>query len=189
MADSRLPPIECAVTVPWPPEEAFRRFVDDFARWWPHASHSIGAERVRRLVFEARPGGRIFEEHADGRRFQWGEVRAIQPPARVSFTFHPGRDPATAQTVELRFLAQGGGTRVLLTAWDWENWGRGAARARRGYRLGWNHILRLWAGQRTVGTRLVDALGWLARGVRALRGGTAGAVRRAGGEIDRAEIP
>ncbi len=189
MTESALPPIECSVVVPWQPEEAFRRFVDDFAKWWPHRTHSIGAERVRRVVFEARPGGRIFEEHADGRRFQWGCVEAVERPSKVRFTFHPSRGPATAQTVEVRFAAAAGGTRVVLTATGWENWGRGAARARKGYRLGWNYILRDWAGRRTAGMLAMDALGGIARVVRVLRGGTAAAIRRAGGEIESAQVP
>jgi hypothetical protein len=141
-----------------------------------------------RVVFEARPGGRIFEEHMDGRRFQWGCVQTIERPDRVRFTFHPSRDASTAQSVEVRFAAAGHGTRVRLTATGWENWGRGAARARKGYRIGWTYILNHWAGRRTAVMSVVDALGWIDRLVRALRGGTAGAILRASGEIERAEI-
>lgn len=189
MTDNTLPPIECAVVVPWKLEEAFRRFVDDFSKWWPHGTHSIGAKRVHRIVFEAHAGGRIFEEHADGRRFQWGCVSALERPHWVRFNFHPARDPSTAQDVEIRFTAEGGGTRVVLTATGWENWGRGASRARKGYRLGWNYLLNEWAGRRTAGMLVIDALALIARGVKVLRGGTAGAIRRAGGEIDGAEVP
>ena len=59
---------------------------------------------------EPQVGGRIFEEHVDGRRFQWGRVLEWEPPRRVKFTFHPSRDPATAQDVEVRFVPDGGGT-------------------------------------------------------------------------------
>jgi uncharacterized protein YndB with AHSA1/START domain len=187
MVDSPLPPIECEVTVASAPDAAYRRFVHDFAVWWPRATHSIGGKRVRAIVFEARVRGRIYEEHVDGRRFQWGRVLEVEEPARIRFCFHPSRDESSAQTVEIRFLARaGGGTRVVLTAWDWEKWGAGAARARKGYRLGWGYVLRQWAGQRTAGMLLVDGLAAVARIVHWLRGGTAAAIRRAGGEIDPA---
>jgi len=183
MSRPPLPPIERSVTVSWPQAEAFRRFVHDFAGWWPRRTHSIGAERVTRIVFEPVPGGRIFEEHCDGRRFQWGQVLEIEEPRRLKFSFHPSREPATAQIVELRFESVAGGTRLCLTASGWENWGPGAARARRGYGLGWNYVLKLWAGRRDAGMRAVDALASLARAADRLRGGTAGAIARAGGEI------
>ena len=82
------------------------------------------------MVFEPQVGGRIFEEHVDGRRFQWGRVLEWEPPRRVKFTFHPSRDPATAQDVEVRFVPDGGGTRLELVTTKWENWGPKAARAR-----------------------------------------------------------
>lgn len=187
MPESPLPPIECEVSVASAPAEAFRRFVHDFAEWWPRGTHSIGGKRVRAIVFEAHAGGCIYEEHVDGRRFQWGRVLEVEEPARIRFSFHPARDACTAQTVEIRFTAAtGGGTRVALTAWDWQNWGRGAARARKGYRMGWNHLLRVWAGQRDLRTFAVDGLSAVARGVQWLRGGTAAAIRRAGGEMDPA---
>ena len=35
----KLPPIARTVSVSWAPAEAYRRFVEDFARWWPRAPH------------------------------------------------------------------------------------------------------------------------------------------------------
>ena len=78
-------------------------------------------------------------------------------------TWHPSRQPATAQTVELRFEPESTGTRVHLVSAGWENWGPGAATARRAYALGWGHLLKLWAGQRTWAMRLVEALTRLRR--------------------------
>jgi uncharacterized protein YndB with AHSA1/START domain len=181
---SALPPIERSVSVSWDPATAFQRFTEEFGDWWPRATHSVGEGRVRRIVFEARLGGRIFEEHADGRRFRWGEVLALEPPVRLRFSWHPGRAPETAQLVELRFLPEGRGTRLELRASGWENWGRGAARARRGYEVGWGYVLNVWAGRRTARMRLLDAvLLPLARLVQWLRGGLSAAIERAGGEM------
>jgi uncharacterized protein YndB with AHSA1/START domain len=106
---------------------------------------------VKRVVLEPFVGGRIFEEHGDGRRFQWGEILDWDPPKRLKFTFHAGRSPDSAQEVEIRFVPLGSGTRVELVATKWEQWGPGAARV----------------------------VSWL-------RGGTAGEISRAGGEISSA---
>lgn len=107
MNSSEIPPIKRSISVSWSPETAFRRFTEEFGSWWPSRTHSIGGERIKQLVFEQREGGRIYEEHTDGRRFQWGQVTLWDPPTRVSFTWHPSRDPSTAQNVEIEFKPKG----------------------------------------------------------------------------------
>jgi uncharacterized protein YndB with AHSA1/START domain len=147
--------------------------------------HSIGGPRVKRVVFETQMGGRIYEEHIDGRRFQWGRVLELDPPRRVRFTFHPSRPEITAQTVEVVFHPDGTGTRVELTATGWENWGKGAERAWRGYRMGWKIVLDLWAGRITTGIRLINALGRVALVFQLIRyGGRLGLINRAEGEME-----
>jgi len=179
-----LPPIVRSVSVSWNPEAAFQRFTADFARWWPWHTHSIGGvERVDRIVFECRAGGLIFEQHKDGRRFQWGKVLEWEPPRRVKFTWHPSRDAATAQDVELVFHPEGSGTRLELTSSNWENWGAGAKGARRGYDLGWWQVLNVWAGRRTLGMSVLGGVMRFMALVQKARGGTAAAVAKAGGEI------
>jgi hypothetical protein len=93
LATQVLGPIHRAVSVSWNPDAAFRRFTADFATWWPRRTHSIGGPRVTAVVFEQHVGGRIYEEHDDGRRFQWGDPR-VDPPRSVRFTFHPHVTPA-----------------------------------------------------------------------------------------------
>jgi len=93
-----LPPIERTITVAWEPAAAFDRFTLQFADWWPSKSHSIGGERVARIVFEPRAGGSIYEEHQDGRRFAWGRVTAFEPPHRVAFIWHPSRENRPRRT-------------------------------------------------------------------------------------------
>lgn len=73
--ESELPAIRRSVAVSWGPVEAFRRFTADFGGWWPRATHSVGGRFVKHVVFECVPGGRIYEELTDGRRFQWGPRR------------------------------------------------------------------------------------------------------------------
>ncbi len=183
---SPLPPIRRAVHVSWDQAAAFRRFTEEFATWWPWRTHSIGGASVERVVFECRAGGLIFEEHVDGRRFQWGRVLEFDAPSRVKFTWHPSRDATTAQEVELRFVPEGSGTRVELVSDKWENWGRNAQRARKGYDMGWAYVLNVWAGRRTAKMAALDGLAFVLRGVELLRGGTRASIARAGGEIARA---
>ena len=186
MTEPVLPPIVRSVQVSWAPEAAFHRFTADFASWWPWRTHSIGGKKVRRVVFETKVGGRIFEEHTDGRRFQWGQVLEWEPPARVKFTFHPSRDPSFAQDVEVRFIPEAGGTRLELTASKWENWGKDARKVRKGYYAGWGYVLNVWAGRRTNAMRLMDVMARGMRLVEILRGGTAASIARAGGEMPSA---
>jgi len=180
---SELAPIRRTVSVSWDQAAAFRRFTQEFATWWPWRTHSIGGKQVKGVVFECRAGGLIFEEHVDGRRFAWGRVLEFDPPRSVKFTWHPSRDAATAQEVEVSFVPEAGGTRVELVSDKWENWGKSAERARKGYDMGWGYVLNVWAGRRTGKMALLDALAFVMRGVEILRGGTRASIARAGGEI------
>ncbi len=182
MTEDPLQPVVQTVVVERTPAEAFRHFTD-FEAWWPRATHSVGGPRVSAVVFEPRAGGKIFEKHVDGRCFQWGEVRQWSPAESVIFTWHPSRDALTAQTVAVRFAAEGRGTRVTLTATDWERWGNGASRARRGYHMGWRWILNRWAGVGGVWMFFVDGLTLLMQGVQWFRGGPSASLVRARGEI------
>jgi uncharacterized protein YndB with AHSA1/START domain len=180
-----LPPIRRSILVSWNADTAFRRFTQEFGTWWPAATHSVGGDCVKRIVFECRAGGLIFEEHRDGRRFGWGRVLELEPPRRVKFTWHPARDAATAQEVEVRFEPEGEGTRVELISDKWERWGKNAHRARKGYDMGWRYILNWWAGRRTASMLALDCVALVLRGVELLRGGTAASIARAGGELQR----
>jgi hypothetical protein len=184
-----LPPVKRSIEVDWDQETAFRRFALEFSTWWPRRTHSVGAERVKRIVLEPRLGGRIFEEHLDGRRFQWGQILIWDPPNRMAFSFHPGRAPETAQEVEVRFVPDGRRTKVELVATNWENFGTKAARARRAYDVGWGYILNVWVGRRTPRMRLMDVVIGMAKVVSAFRGGTAGEIARAAGEIIEGQHP
>jgi hypothetical protein len=143
--------------------------------------------RIKRVVFETKVGGQIYEEHIDGRRFQWGKVLELDPPRRVRFTFHPSRPENTAQTIELIFHPEGTGTRLELIATDWEKWGKRAERARRGYQVGWRIVLHLWAGRMTMGMQLINAMGKVALFFQLIRhGGRAGLIDSAEGEVESA---
>ncbi|HXT17313.1 MAG TPA: SRPBCC domain-containing protein [Gemmatimonadaceae bacterium] len=146
-ASRDVPPIRRSVTVPWTPDAAYRRFVEEFGRWWPRYGHSIGGRRVKCVVFDARVGGAIYEEHYDGTRYEWGTVTQLEPPARVAFTFHAAFARADAQQVEVTFTAEGRGTRVELVSSGWERMSDHARGAYGGYRMGWGGLLARYAGR------------------------------------------
>lgn len=187
MRSDPLPPILRSVSVNWSQTEAFDRFTRDFGSWWPGKTHSIGGPRLRQIVFEGHAGGRIFEEHNDGRRFQWGVVEVWEPPARVKFTWHPSREESTAQDVELEFIPDGAGTRVELTASGWERWGEGAARARKGYSLGWAYVLNVYAEKRDTKMALMDVMASGMTFIQRFRGGQDALIAKSSGEMPRAE--
>jgi uncharacterized protein YndB with AHSA1/START domain len=145
-SESKPPePIRRSISVPWNQREAFERFTTGFTTWWPRYSHSIGGKRVKRIVFECRVGGRIYEEHYDGTSFLWGRVTAYDAPNRVAFTFHPSLEESDAQQIEVRFLLDGVGTRVELVSSGWEKMGKTAQRAYGAYRLNWGAALARFA--------------------------------------------
>jgi uncharacterized protein YndB with AHSA1/START domain len=109
-------------------------------------------------VFEERVGGHIYEVDADGGASTWGTVLEWDAPSRVRFTWHPGREPDTAQEVEIRFAPSARGTTLELVHTGWEVLGRDAAKARRGYSIGWIPVLDVWADRRSAAGLLVNGL-------------------------------
>jgi uncharacterized protein YndB with AHSA1/START domain len=141
MNHTTIEPVRQAVDVALPVREAFRIFIDEIDTWWPLASHSVGQQKAVSCIFEGRDGGRIYESHDDGSLHLWGTVTTWEPPHRVVFSWHPGRDVATAQEVELRFVEDGNRTRVELEHRGWEALGDRAASARESYQTGWPGVL------------------------------------------------
>jgi uncharacterized protein YndB with AHSA1/START domain len=140
-------PIRRSIAVSWNQKTAFERFTSEFGTWWPRYSHSIGGKRVKRVVFECRVGGLIYEEHHDGTKMLWGKVTLFDAPNRVAFTFHPSREESDAQLVEVHFVPDGPGTRVELVSSGWEKMGKSAQRTYGAYRLNWGAALDRFANR------------------------------------------
>lgn len=132
-----LEPIRKSVMVERTPAEAFEVFTGRLSSWWPRAQFSIYQANSATCGIEPRVGGDIFEVSKSGDRCIWGNVITWEPPHRFAMTWHPGREPQTAQEVELRFIAVAGGTRVELEHRGWTKLGAEAAEARKGYEGGW----------------------------------------------------
>ena len=141
------PVLRKSVRVARAPEDAFRLYTEGMARWWPLATHSVEEEAAETVVFEPRLGGRIVERAQGGAEHHWGTVTEWDPPAGFAHTWHPGREASSGQLVEVRFVADGDGTRVELVHTGWENLGDQAPRLYEAYDSGWDYIL----GERFAG--------------------------------------
>jgi len=141
-----IQPVVKTVTVACTPEDAFRYFTADFGMWWPIATHSVVAyasefkDKPAALIFETHLGGRIIERTRSGEEYVLGTVLAWEPPARVAFSFHPGRDAKEAQTVEVTFSSVPEGARVVLIHSGWEKLSTNAQKSRDSYNQGWEPV-------------------------------------------------
>lgn len=141
-----IPPVEKSIVVPWDPEAAFERFTARIHEWWPLRTHAVEPDRARSCAIEPREGGRIYETLDDGSERPWGTVTVWEPPRRLAFTWHPGRDASTRQEVAIAFLPEEDGTRLELVHTGWERLRERAEETRRQYSPGWDHVLGLYAG-------------------------------------------
>lgn len=186
MTTRQEPPIaqvRRTVSVSWNPDAAFRHFTDEFATWWPRASHSIGGKRVARISFDCRVGGQIVEELTDGRRFLWGTITAFDRPNLVAFTWHPSMEPDQAQDVELRFTSVGSGTLVELISTGWERLGAGAAKMRNGYDIGWGSVLDAYTGRWSAVIPLFRIMSGVQRGWLKITGRLEQEINASGGRL------
>lgn len=135
-------PIRRVIEVPCTAQVAFHLFTDEIDSWWPLATHSVGQSRAARCAFESHHGGRIYEILDDGSLCLWGTVLVCDPPRRLVFSWHPGRDASSAQEVELTFEDLAGGiTRVELNHGRWDALGDAGVELRDRYQAGWPGVL------------------------------------------------
>lgn len=141
MTENRIEPVRSNVEVELSQRDAFELFTSHISRWWPLRTHSVSQDRAETVVFELTEGGEIFELAENSERIPWGTVSTFDPPERVVFTWHPGREAETAQEVEVRFVSTESGTRVELEHRGWEALGEKALEIRSQYGSGWAHVL------------------------------------------------
>ena len=135
-----LAPIEKCIDVAVSPERAFAHFTQEIHRWWPLATHSLGQEKTKTVVFEAIAGGRIYEIDTDGEQREWGRVMQCEPGTLLVFSWVLER-PDHATEVEVRFEPVGEGhCRLTLIHRGWDRRPDGAE-TRASYHSGWDVVL------------------------------------------------
>ena len=122
--------------------DAYAAFTERFGEWWPVATHSLSRTAATRCRLEPRAGGVVEELAPDGTRHAWGLVESLEPGRRLRFSWHPGREPESAQWVEVEFAPHPGGSRVTLTHGGWEALGEIGPLLRQEYAPGWLQVLR-----------------------------------------------
>lgn len=136
-----LEPIVKTIEVPCNCERAFTVFVNDVSSWWPRDKNSVSAmngEVAKKVVIEAREGGRVYEIGHDDQEHHWGSVTIYQPFSKLAMNWHIGLSADSPSKVTVDFIElDNGSTRVELTHSDWESFGDKAQDMRNGYNSGW----------------------------------------------------
>jgi uncharacterized protein YndB with AHSA1/START domain len=83
----------------------------------------------------------VEERSPDGDWHRWGSVEVYEPGRRLRFSWHPGREPESAQWVDVTFAPLDSGSRVTLRHGGWEALGEIAPILRREYAAGWRIVL------------------------------------------------
>ena len=127
--------IRKSIKVNCSPETTFKVFCEEMSEWWPGG---FGGKDTK-LYLEGRVGGRFYERRPDGTEYQIGKVTAYRPPSFVAFSWRaPSWDVDTQ--VEIRFTAEGTGTRLDLEHSGWEKDAK-TREARNNYDGGWVTVL------------------------------------------------
>lgn len=111
------PPVRQTVHVRAPQQRTFDVFVRQIGAWWPLDPFSYGTDRIERVTFEQRLGGRVYETWRDGTERDWGTVVAWDPPHRFAMMWNITGTPTE---VELTFAAMGDETEVHLEHRGWD---------------------------------------------------------------------
>ena len=133
-------PLLISFDVDRPADHASNVWTSKLRMWWPR-DHTVSGD-PEEIVLERYPGGRIYEQTATGEHHEWGEVTTWEPPRRLSYLWHIGRDRRTATEVEITFIDEGvARTRIEIAHSGWDKLG-GEAEARRDQnRNGWDALV------------------------------------------------
>ncbi|HKB17519.1 MAG TPA: SRPBCC domain-containing protein [Candidatus Dormibacteraeota bacterium] len=136
-----IEPLRISCEVACSPDHAFRTWTERASAWWPPdhtASHEPGAE----IVFEPRPGGRIYERTPNGLEIAWGEITEWEPPRRLAYRWQIATDPANPTKVEIVFRGlPDAKTRVEIEHGGWDDLGEIGEAWREANQAGWDGVL------------------------------------------------
>jgi uncharacterized protein YndB with AHSA1/START domain len=127
------------------PDHVFGIWTERCALWWPPTHTMTGDPAV--VVFEPRPGGRIYERGADGREHAWGEVIDWDPPARVRYWWHMFFPREEATEVTVTFAARGTDTLVTIRQDGWDRLGDAGVPRRERTGQVWGGLVELFIVQ------------------------------------------
>jgi hypothetical protein len=107
-------PIRKSFVVRADPTKAFQVFAHRMHDWSPAVQTLTGSRKD--IVIEPKPKGRWYEVGEGGKEADWGHVIEWQPPHRMLLAWqldaNYSYNPDFVTEVEVRFTAEGAGTRV-----------------------------------------------------------------------------
>jgi hypothetical protein len=80
-----------------PQAVAWKAFTDDIQSWWPKDFYAT--DSPQRMIFEVKPGGRLYEDSGNGNGLVWYQVIALNAPNSITmsgFIAPPFGGPATS---------------------------------------------------------------------------------------------
>jgi uncharacterized protein YndB with AHSA1/START domain len=75
--------IRLDVRIEAPRERVWRALTDDLSGWWPADTFNVGGASVP-MRFEAKVGGRMYEDWGDGQGLLWAQVVLLRRPEQLS---------------------------------------------------------------------------------------------------------
>src|SRR5690349_19887562 len=112
-----MDPIERSLVVAGSPDLAFEVFTLGMGSWWD-AAYTPDPDSFDGIAIGPEVGAPVTMVHGET-SYTWGNVTVWEPGARYAQTFWLAMDPAHPSTLELRFAADGSGTRVELEHGGW----------------------------------------------------------------------
>lgn len=108
-----------SVEIDAPSDQVFDAYVNHIDRWWVRRGtyrYSFAPEETepQHIRFEAEPGGRFYEEFADGSEYTIGHIVDWNPPSLLQYTWKAPQWPVET-TITVRFEETDGRTTVEVT--------------------------------------------------------------------------
>jgi uncharacterized protein YndB with AHSA1/START domain len=133
-------PLQMSFEVACSPQHAFDVWTSRIGTWWP-TDHTVSGTDDVVVVLQSGVGGRIFERTAEGVEHDWGEVTVWEPPAKLGYLWHIGRDRSTATEVQICFVPRGETTLIEIEHRGWEQLGTEGDEARERNQFGWQTVM------------------------------------------------
>ena len=94
LAPAHVAEIAFEVAIRATPHAVWQALTDDIGRWWPGPFYCGSGQGPRRFQLEARPGGRMWEDHGNGDGLLWGTIVNVKNAALLEIA-GTGWGPAT----------------------------------------------------------------------------------------------
>jgi uncharacterized protein YndB with AHSA1/START domain len=102
VSDESTAPITFEYALRCSPERAFATYTGLIGEWWD-PRYTVNAETLESVTIEPRVGGRVYAQHGDLGRDDWGEVSVWEPGRRVVHTFNLAQEPQHPSVVTVEF--------------------------------------------------------------------------------------